>query len=296
MSVYIGFDIGGTKIAAIALDDAGKQLSQERIATPHGYDAIISAMQDIVRSFNYEQYTIGVGVPGFVTPGDKKIFAPNLPWLMGKPFQSDVEAMFGQPIRLANDGVCMTLSEAIDGAGANFSNVFCAILGTGVGGGHAYQKRCLVGANGFTEWGHLSFPWRREDEPATLCGCGRMGCIETMCHGAALSALYQKHVGHAAKGEEISAQAKAGNPAALAVLDEFYDRVARAFMVPIQTLDPDVIVIGGSLCLLPNIVAAVQEKCRLLAFHQRLNTQIRIAKHGADTGQRGAAWLWRKHD
>src|SRR5579864_9514191 len=135
----IGIDLGGTKIEALALDDDGGELYRRRIATPAGdYPATLDAIVALVRQIEGEtgrRGSVGIGMPGAISPATGLMKNANSTCLIGKPFDRDIEAALGRPVRLQNDANCLALSEAIDGSGAGFEVVFAVILGTGVGGG-----------------------------------------------------------------------------------------------------------------------------------------------------------------
>ena len=133
--------------------------------------------------------TVGVGMPGVVSPATGLVKNANSTWLNGRPLSEDLAARLGRPVRLANDANCFALSEATDGAAAGLPVVFGVILGTGVGGGLVVNGRVVTGANAIAgEWGHNPLPWPEADEwPGPPCYCGRTGCIETFLSGPGLA-------------------------------------------------------------------------------------------------------------
>jgi fructokinase len=159
----IGIDLGGTKIEAAALNRRGVVGARQRVATPAGdYPATIDAIRALVGSIELqigETASVGIGMPGTISPITGLVKNANSTWLIGRPLQRDLEAALGRPIRLANDANCFVLSEAADGAAAGIETVFGVILGTGVGGGIALGGQILLGANAIAgEWGHNPLP------------------------------------------------------------------------------------------------------------------------------------------
>jgi fructokinase len=155
----IGIDLGGTKIEAIALDDAGTTLLRRRVPTPAGdYTQTLSTVADLVATAERElgqQGTVGVAAPGSISTRSGLVKNSNSTILNGKPLDRDLSNRLGRPIRLENDANCFALSEAVDGAGANGDLVFGVILGTGVGGGLVIGRKPIVGHNRIAgEWGH----------------------------------------------------------------------------------------------------------------------------------------------
>ena len=145
MSLRIGVDLGGTKIEAIALAGS-REVFRRRIPTPRGsYEATLAAVAALVREAG--DGSVGVGIPGALSPATGLVKNANSTWLIGKPLQADLERLLGREVRLENDANCFALSEATDGAGQGAGVVFGVILGTGVGGGIVAHGRLLRGVN-----------------------------------------------------------------------------------------------------------------------------------------------------
>ena len=294
----IGIDLGGTKIAAVALDEQGRERARVRAATPRGYDALLDVLAGVVADLERAAGAaagVGVSLPGVVDAAGGTVHAVNLPWLDGRPFAADLAARSGRGVRIANDANCFALSEAVDGAAAGAGVVFGVILGTGVGGGLVVGGRIIAGANAVAgEWGHTPLPWRREaeDGPAEPCACGRSGCIETLLSGGGLSRLHARHTGSTLEPLDISRRAGAGDPAARATLARYADALARGLAVIVDILDPDAVVIGGGLSKLPGVAEAAAARLGHHTLVATPCTRIVRALHGAESGLRGAAWLW----
>jgi fructokinase len=294
----IGVDLGGTKIEAAALDRSAAVHCRRRVATPSGdYRATISAIADLVFDIEHEigtTATVGIGMPGAISPLTGLVKNANSVWLNGRPLQRDLEAALGRPVRLANDANCFALSEATDGAAAGLDTVFGVILGTGVGGGIAVHGRILVGANAIAgEWGHTPLPWPTADElPGPSCYCGRRGCIETFLSGPGLAADHRRHTGQDLSAAEIAAAAGRGAPLPLATIERYAERLARGLAVIINLFDPDAIVLGGGLSAMAMIYARVPLLWSRWILSDAVNTKLLAPRHGDSSGVRGAAWLW----
>jgi fructokinase len=294
----IGIDLGGTKIEGVALAADGREQWRQRIAAPRGsYDDSVRAIAGLVASLEAatgERGSVGVGIPGAISPATGLVKNANSTWLIGKPLSEDLSRVLGRPVRLANDANCFALSEATDGAGAGAAVVFGVIIGTGTGGGIVVNGRVLGGANAIGgEWGHNPMPIESDDErPGPPCYCGRSGCVETWLSGPALSRDY------AAAGEEpmsaadIAALAIGGEPRAAAALARYERRFARAIGTIINVIDPDVIVLGGGLSNIERLYENVPRLWSPFVFSDRVETRLVRAKHGDASGVRGAAWLW----
>jgi fructokinase len=292
----IGIDLGGTKIEALALDDAGVELGRRRSATPQGdYDGTIRAIVEHVSALESEtgrRGSIGVCMPGAKSLATGLIKNANSVCLIGRPLASDLTAALERPVRLANDANCFTLSEATDGAAAGADMVFGVILGTGVGGGCVVDGRILAGVNGICgEWGHNPLPWPTDDErPGPPCYCGREGCVETFLSGSGLARDYA--LDGNTEPSEITRRAAAGEPAAKAVVERYCDRLARALSTVINIFDPQVIVLGGGMSNIDALYGEVPGRWGSYVFSDRVDTRLVAAKYGDASGVRGAAWLW----
>lgn len=294
----IGVDLGGTKIEAIAIDPAGRELARRRVPSPaQDYDAIVAAIAGLVDTLEGalgETATVGVGIPGVTSPATGLVKNANTTVLIGRPFDRDLAARLGREVRLANDANCFAMSEAADGAAAGARAVFGVILGTGVGGGLVVDGRIVGGANAIAgEWGHNPLPWPTDDErPGARCYCGKQGCIETFLCGPGLARDFAQATGGALSAPEIVAAASAGEPAANAALERYEDRLARALATMINIVDPDVIVLGGGLSNLARLYETVPRRWADYVFSDAVNTRLSPARHGDSSGVRGAAWLW----
>ncbi len=304
--IRLGIDLGGTKIEGIVLDARGRTLARCRVATPReDYPATVAAVAGLVAALEHEaaaRGSVGVGIPGAVSPQTGRIKNANSTWLIGAAFNRDLAAALDRPVRLANDANCFALSEAVDGAAAGAGVVFGVILGTGVGGGVVIDGKVLAGRNAIAgEWGHNPLPWPRDEErPGPTCYCGKQGCIETFLSGPGLARDYAAGEGSPASPpaspEEIETRAEAGEAAALAALDRYQDRLARGLAQVIDLLDPDVIVLGGGLSNLPRLYQSLPARLPAYVFSDRVDTELRPPRHGDSSGVRGAAWLWGKDE
>jgi len=293
----IGIDLGGTKIEAIALDDDGSVILRERILAPRGdYDATLEAIAGLVKSIDQRlprTATVGVGMPGTISPATGLVKNANSTWLNGRAFAEDLPERLGRPVRFANDANCFTLSEATDGAAAGLNLVFGVILGTGVGGGIAVRGQVLYGSNGISgEWGHNSLPWPEPDElPGIPCYCGRSGCIETFLSGSGLTRDYALAAGEEIAAVEVAARAERGDQPAKVSLERYAHRLARALASVMNVLDPDAIVLGGGMSNMEMLYSEVPAQWSRFVFSDRIDTRLLRAMHGDSSGVRGAAWL-----
>jgi fructokinase len=294
----IGVDLGGTKIEAIALADDGAVRARRRVPTPRDdYGATLDAVSRLVGDVEREageRGTVGVGMPGALSPATGMVKNANSVWLNGRPLAEDLARRLPRPLRFANDANCFALSEASDGAAAGAHVVFGVIVGTGVGGGLVIRRRVWTGPNAIGgEWGHNALPWPEKGEwPGPPCYCGKTGCIETFLSGPGLARDYRQATGDQADAATVAARADTGDAAAIAALDRYEDRMARALAGVINIVDPDVIVLGGGMSNLGRLYAGVPRRWPRYVFSDRVDTRLFPPAHGDASGARGAAWLW----
>jgi fructokinase len=295
--IRIGVDFGGTKIEAAALDASGAVVARERTANPGGYDAALRTVADLVRAVEDAagaSGTVGVGIPGSISPRTGLIRNANSQYLNGRDFGADLEQALGRPVRLANDANCMALSEATDGAGAGAGGVvFGAILGTGCGGGVVVDGKLIEGANGIGgEWGHTPLPWPTDQDKAPPCWCGRKGCLETYISGTGFEDDYQRLTGRQRRAPRIVEDARGGERWAIQALDRYIERLGRALAVIVDIIDPEVIVLAGGMSNVAELYERVPAAVAEHVFSDVWSSRIVQAAHGDSSGVRGAAWLW----
>jgi fructokinase len=294
----IGIDLGGTKIEGIILDADGSELIRERVPTPAGdYRGTLVAVRELVLrlvSRASGPCPVGIGMPGSVSRATGRIKNSNSTCLNGQPLYHDLEDLLGCPLRFANDADCLALSEATDGAAAGAAVVFGVIVGTGTGGGIVVNGCLMNGPNGIAgEWGHNPLPWPKSAElPGPACYCGLEGCIETWLSGTALARDHLQYCGESLDTAEINRRALAGDTRAIASLDRYTDRMARALAGVINILDPEVIVLGGGVSNMASLYEDVPRRWGRYVFSDRVDTKLVPAVHGDSSGVRGAACLW----
>jgi fructokinase len=299
-AVLIGIDLGGTKIEGAAFQPDGAERARTRVATPReDYAATVRAIADLVlrlESAANAPASVGVGMPGSISPRTGLVQNANSTWLNGRHFDRDLSLALGRPVRLANDANCFALSEALDGAGAGARSVFGVILGTGCGGGIVIDGRLVDGPRGAAgEWGHNPLPWPASSErPGPRCWCGERGCLETWVSGPALERDHAHVTGETLSVEEIAHKAAAGNTLAEGSLERHASRLARGLAAVVNILDPDVIVLGGGLSKLDHLYRVLPTLIAPYVFSDTTEVEIRAPRWGDAGGVRGAAWLWRE--
>ncbi len=314
-SLFLGVDVGGTKVAAGLVSATGEILHKTRTPMVSNGDcraglAAVKAAIDQVRSANPGRTIAGIGLssPGPLDPRTGVVInPPNLPCWRNFAFRDAVEVAYHLPVSLDNDANAAALAEAIWGSGRGYSSVFYATIGTGIGTGIIFDGRIYHGRTGAAaEGGHMSIDYRG----AQTCGCGKHGCVEGIASGPAIARRAREriaanpHSGNTlmelARGDasaittEIVADAwRAGDPIATAVLRETADMLSIWLGNTIDLLEPDVIVVGGGVGeLISNFFPDISRQLPKWSINQRCcEIPIKLAHYSADAGIAGGAAL-----
>lgn len=287
-----GVDVGGTKIEARLYDGAMAEVARRRIPLPRGdYAAIVAAVGDMVdwlRMQGDADLPVGVGLPGVIDPETGQSTTANLP-ATGLPITAAIAARAGGSVSFANDCKLFTLSEAIGGAADGVDTAVGLVIGTGIGGGVVHRGRLVTGMGGLPgEVGHIACP-AHLGLPVLRCGCGAMGCYETLLSGEGIARLAEAATGVAVPAAEVFARAGAGDAAMAAVTDQWFALLAELLLTLNLTIDPDVVVLGGGVSAVPGLDARAQAAIDARVLRGTRAPRIRIARFGDASGARGAA-------
>lgn len=297
MAVY-GLDIGGTKIETAIFDHNLNMLKSWRVDTPtQDYQVFLDTIAQLVAQadcFTGVKGKLGIGMPGLITP-DGRALSANVPCASGKFIRDDLSQLLSRPVALENDTRCFALSEAFNGAGKGQKRVFGAIIGTGAAGGFCREGHLDVTGQGFAgEYGHIPLPADIQAQyqlPVLKCGCGLMACVESYIAGPGISRLYQHFSGDNISPKQWVARLKENEKHSREVLACYLDILGSTFASLAKFLEPDVIVLGGGVSLVDEIVdnlAPAIEKHLFSGFRAPL---LKRALHGDSSGVRGAALL-----
>ena len=294
----VGIDWGGTKIEGIVLEPStGKELLRKRIDAPKdNYVEIINKVCELITdiSSKYNNFTVGIGMPGSLHPKTGQVQVSNTKALEGQNVKNDLEKKLGFEIRIANDADCLAVSESIDGSGMNYDSVFAVILGTGVGAGYSFRKQLVVGPNKLTgEWGQNPIPGPMDEyEKSVKRHCGRVGAIEVFLSGPGLENYYSFITKENKTSREIVELFRNGDKTSSQIMDKYFERTARSLSSIVNILDPDVIVCGGGMSEIDELYEEVPKRIIPYIASNFFNTPIVKSKHGSSSGVRGAALLW----
>ncbi len=263
-----GIDLGGTKVLGVVADDAGRVVAERRRPTPPGRDAALAEMVAVLAELRAAVpgvAAVGVGVPGLVDFDGVLRYAPNLPGFEGVEVRAIVEAASALPVAVDNDANLATLAEVLHGAARGHSEVLLVTLGTGIGGGIVTGGRLYRGGQGFAaEIGHVTV-----DPDGPQCACGARGHWEALASGTALGRRGREWAAQgeapgvlaraggrveAILGYHVGAAALEGEPDGLALMSAHGRAVAIGLGGLINVLDPEVVVIGGGLVELGDVL------------------------------------------
>ncbi len=239
--VAIGVDIGGTKIKAGLVDRNGQIIGSPESIPTLAYapgETIIERLAlliDKIKQQTDESEIVGIGI-GSTGPLDIDngiiLECNNLPTLHNYPLKRKIESLFGLPVQLNNDANAMMLGEATWGAGKDINSILGITLGTGLGAALLVNRKIIRGANGCAGEIWLS-PYKE-------------GIIEDYVSGTAISRLYKEITKKEISGEEIAKLAREGEEAARHAWQDFTKALAYALSWLVNMLDPEAIILGGS--------------------------------------------------
>ena len=160
-------------------------------------------------------------------------------------------------------------------------------MGTGCGGGFVYKDEVITGRQSIAgEWGHTSI-----DPSGPLCFCGKRGCVETYISGGGLQARYYDATHEKKTANDIIDLYRKGDQAANEVMESFFERYGVTISNVINTIDPDIIVLGGGLSNVEELYTIGLEKVRSNVFNDTFDTPIVKNKCGDSAGVWGAALI-----
>lgn len=295
--MFGGMDVGGSKIEARLFDERFQSIDRRRVETSCAtYEELLDCIVGEVRWLDTRAggvVELGIGLPGLVDHATGRSLTSNLP-ATGRPLREDLVARLGRSVAMANDCKCFALSEANGGAGEGFESTLGLILGTGVGGGVTRRGRLVLGYNDLPgELGHIGIPGWLVAEfglPVLVCGCGRLGCYETLVSGPGLARLAGRHGPQDRSPAQIAELAAMGDAAMAAALREWLTLLAELIHTAQCTIDMQCVVLGGGLSRIPDVARMLAEAYRRRQFAGR-ETHFAVARFGDASGTRGAAML-----
>jgi glucokinase len=315
-SFVCGFDVGGTKLLALAFDpeDPARWQIERRCPTPRTVDDLVKTIVGTIGELHDEAertkasshlHAVGLGIAGLVDRGGTLRFGPNLPGIVDAPLAQRLADELDVPVDVENDATAAAWAEHRVGAGVGIDELLVVTLGTGIGAGIVSGGHLVLGANGFAgEAGHMIV-----DPNGPLCPCGQRGCWERYASGSGLGRLGREaaeagrlarvveEVGGDAddvRGEHVTEAARLGDPEARAVMDTLAWWAALGLANLTNLLDAEAIIIGGGLVragetLFDPLTAAYEQL--LYARDRRRPARLLPAALGDESGAVGAGLL-----
>jgi glucokinase len=309
--IFVGVDVGGTKVAAGLVNANGEILSHQRAdmvsngSAEHGLQAVLSAIEQVLPDGASSIAGIGICAPGPLDPNTGLILnPPNVPCWRNFPLADEVRKHYSVPVRVDNDANAAALAEARWGAGRGYKHVFYATIGTGIGTGIVIDGKIYHGRTGSAgEGGHVSVDYR-----GPVCRCGKRGCIEVLASGTAVVQRARDKISSGIKsailelasgkldsitGEVVARAYGRGDALAREILVESVNILAVWLSNMIDLFDPAVIVIGGGAAgLYLAFFDVLRQDVPKLTLNPRAGeVPIVPARYGAEAGIAGAAAL-----
>jgi glucokinase len=309
--LYVGVDVGGTKVLAGEVTRAGTILRTARRTTP-GRRVSASLVEDALTEAVLEVAAgrriaaVGLAAAGFVdATGERVMFAPHLPWT-DDPVRDRLSRRWEAPVALDNDANCAAVAEVAYGAARGVTSALMITLGTGIGGAYVLGGEVVRGAQGMAgEFGHM-----RLVPDGRPCECGLVGCWEQYCSGNALVRLARARMEveptvltdmcggrpEVLTGPMVTEAAEAGDLVARHAFASVGDWLGVGVGALTSALDPEVVVVGGGVSAAGERVLAparaALDRSVVGAGHRR-PPRLVAARLGPEAGIVGAALLAR---
>jgi glucokinase len=301
----IGVDLGGTKLLTGVVDEKLNvhHESRERSSGFSEEEVLTAIEQEVEEAREARPGVVGIGL-GVPCTIDRErgvaINAVNLP-ITDVPIRDVIGERTGLPTFLDNDANCAMLAEHRFGAAKGAENALLLTIGTGIGGGVIIHRELYRGTTGAAaELGHVVVD---EDGPPCQGTCPNHGCVETMASGTALArdgaAAAGRHpdsaLGHALakggiEGKTVTEAAMAGDEVALEVVANAGRYLGVALASLANIFDPDVIVIGGGVAAVGDLMLdPARAELAKRALPPMNRTPVKAAELGGDAGMIGAA-------
>lgn len=295
----IGIDIGGTKIALAIVNKNGEVIARDRLITDTAVQPrimisqIIVSIKDMLSKQNIteeELCGIGIGAPGPLDISRGMItYPPNLPLWRNVSIVDDLSKHFSVPIRIENDASAAAVAEQHLGNGVGFKDILYVTISTGIGAGIISNYQLVSGSKGNAgDIGHMVI-----DPGFGECTCGQLGCFEHICSGTAISREVSKRKGSFISTEEAFRLYKDKDEIITIYLDQVINRMGMAFTSMINTLDPEIIIIGGGVSQVgETLFQPIRDYVKKFTLNREAgDTPIVPAKLNQEAGVIGAALL-----
>ncbi|MBN9310046.1 ROK family protein [Devosia sp.] len=295
--MIVCFDIGGSGIKGASAHSPSALTPIGRVPTPlDDFPAFVAAIRAMADAAD-PRAPIAISITGIVDPATGIITVANIPCIDGRRLADDLGAQLGRQVLVANDADCFALAEAMEGAGRGKRIVFGAILGTGVGGGIVIDGRIITGAGGFAgEWGHGPVAATSAGNPPVAiprfrCGCGQVGCVDTIGAARGMERLHKHLHGLDLPSTAIVEAWLAGDDKAARTIEVQIDLLAGPLALVVNIVGPDIVPVGGGLGKVPQFIALLDQAVRRRIL-RKLDTPLVVPTQlSLEPGLIGAASL-----
>lgn len=292
-------DVGGSFFRLARSTYPGHIELLEKLPTPaNNWEEFSDALETALRTHaSNEAGPLALSIAGLVDPDTSTAFSANIPCITGHRLSPELGGRLRRQVVAVNDADCLALAEAIEGAGKGHEIVFCAVLGTGVGGGLVVDGRLVRGKGGLTgEWGHgpiLSTCVEIDGQTVTVprfdCGCGQSGCVDTIGGARGIEKLHQFLNSIDASSHTVLQGWLEGKPDARRTITAYLQLVADPLAAVVNITGASIIPVGGGLATASELISALDEAVRARILRKTDSPLVVPGIFGSDGGLVGAA-------
>ncbi|MBP1844914.1 N-acetylglucosamine kinase [Rhizobium petrolearium] len=296
-------DIGGSFMKFAVSPVPGALVPLGKVATPAAdWGRLSSLLASLVARNAHAgdpESPLALSIAGLIDPRDGVATSANIPCITGRRIGDELAEILGRPVLAANDADCLTLAEANEGVGRGHSVVFCAIMGTGIGGGLAIDGRLVRGAGGVTgEWGHgpiLNTTVELNGEtlhiPRFSCGCGQSGCVDTIGGARGIERLHHFLHSQEETSYRILEDWQIGGARAVKTVAVWLELIADPLALAVNVTGASIVPVGGGLASVMPLIDALDKAVRKRILNRFDHPLVTPALRQEDGGLVGAAVL-----
>lgn len=299
-------DIGGSFMKFAVSPSPGSLVPLDKVATPAtDWTGLASSLSELIArhaAAGDPASPLALSIAGLIDPWGGTATSANIPCITGRRIGDELTEILGRPVLAANDADCLTLAEANEGVGRGHSVVFCAIMGTGIGGGLAIDGRLVRGAGGVTgEWGHgpiINTTIMIDDGtlniPRFACGCGQSGCADTVGGARGIERLHHFLHGLEETSYRILDDWQAGEASAVKTVTVWLELIADPLALSVNVTGASIVPVGGGLASVTPLIDALDGAVRRRILNRFDYPLVTPALRQEDGGLVGAAVLGRQ--
>ncbi|MEJ5022120.1 ROK family protein [Ochrobactrum vermis] len=294
-------DVGGSFIRLARSTYPGNIELLEKLPTPaNSWQEFGDALETALRIHaSDDDGPLALSIAGLVDPDTSTAFSANIPCITSHRLSFELGERLQRQVIAANDADCLALAEAIEGAGKGHEIVFCAVLGTGVGGGLVVDGRLVRGKGGLTgEWGHgpilntsVEIDGQTVLVPRFNCGCGQSGCVDTIGGARGIERLHQFLNDVEASSHRVLQEWLEGHQEARRTITAYLQLVADPLAAVVNITGTSIIPVGGGLATASELVSALDTAVRARILRKTDKPLVVPGIFGSDGGLVGAAIL-----